>query len=124
MDTDKPLSKRLRKLLDAAAGLAYERELNAELRRLEALFEQWRKGQLSPFELTEHIHIFHQGPQRELWARYERGNVDWNVAAAVSRGILRLEELDADLTRIVGPRAKLMEELAGKSEGERPCRGN
>lgn len=61
------LTKNIKRQIRELAGLLYERELNAELAKLDAHFEQWRQGSLSPFDLSEQIHQFHQGPARELY---------------------------------------------------------
>jgi len=91
------LNKHIRKLLREAMGKAYERELTSELEKLNASFERWGRGELSPFELTEEIHRFHQGPNRELFSRYQNGDSLLAVAAAVSAGFIRLDELHPDL---------------------------
>ena len=51
-------------------GMAYERELSAELDKLHAEFARWKAGEFDAFELENRIHKFHQGPARELWKSY------------------------------------------------------
>jgi hypothetical protein len=91
------LSKHVRKLLREAAGSAYQKELSAELEKLHGSFERWRRGELSPFDLSDEIHRFHQGPNRQLFVRYTDNDPLLAVAGAVSAGILRLDELDPEL---------------------------
>lgn len=55
-----------RKELRRLAGLAYERELAHELTTIEAAFRAWRAGELSPFDLSDRIHAFHNGVARDL----------------------------------------------------------
>ncbi len=96
------LSKHLRKLLRQAAAEAHRRALDRELQLLHAAFEQWRRGALSGFELSDRIHQFHQGPNRELFLRYANGDPEFAVAGAVQDGILQLEELHPDLRPVIG----------------------
>jgi Tol biopolymer transport system component len=60
-DPSKTVRRRLREL----AGIAYERELNRELDALFKCFEAWKKDEISPFDLSENIHEFHQKPARD-----------------------------------------------------------
>lgn len=61
-----------RKELRRLAGLAYERELAHELTTIEAAFRAWRAGELSPFDLSDRIHAFHNGVARDLFVTYNR----------------------------------------------------
>ncbi|MBK9015875.1 MAG: hypothetical protein IPM82_18440 [Saprospiraceae bacterium] len=61
-------TKNVKRKIRELAGLLYERELNEEIIKLDEHFEVWRKGELSPFDLAEKIHHFHQHPARELYA--------------------------------------------------------
>ncbi len=66
-------------------------------------FDDWREGQIDPFELTELIHQYHNGPARELWKRYV-GNpyIELLMARAIAEGILE----QADVSEQVRPYIK------------------
>lgn len=100
-----PLSKQTRKLLQEAAAEAYRRELDRALEPLHAGFEQWRRGELSGLELSDRIHQFHQGPNRELYVRYYGGDDDsrFAVAGSIGAGIMRLDEIHPDLLPTMRP---------------------
>lgn len=87
-----------RRLLRELAGLAWDRELGAALGELEAAFHQWRAGDISPHELSDRIHRFHNGAARELYVRYTSPiHPSQLVARAVAAGILQEGEVPAEL---------------------------
>jgi hypothetical protein len=71
-----------RRKLRELAGVAYTRELSAELAKLEGDFGQWRSGEIDPFELSDRIHRFHDGISRDLWLR----SLSKRHTAALQRG--------------------------------------
>ena len=95
----KSLPKSVRKTLQQWTAIAYERELSIELRKLSVYFEEFENDKISPFEVSEAIHKFHDGIARELYGTYalSRGADRILVLNAVSNGILSLEELPAEL---------------------------
>ncbi len=99
----RPLSDSIRKRLRAAAAEAYRRELDRALEPLHAAFEQWRRGELSGFDLSDTIHRFHQGANRELYLRYTDGDSLFAVAGAIHARIMRLDELHPDLLPVMEP---------------------
>ena len=93
-DLDTKASKRkLREL----AGLAYRRELGAELARLEAKFARWRSGEIDPFELSDEIHRFHDGVSRELYNLYGNLPPHQSVPRALARKILQETDVPPEL---------------------------
>jgi hypothetical protein len=87
-----------RRQLRELAGLAWDRERGAELAELEAAFRQWRAGELSPHELSDRIHRFHNGAARELYVLYtSRIHPSQLVARAVAADILAESEVPAEL---------------------------
>lgn len=81
--------KELRKL----SGLAYERELAKALESLEEKFDQWRKDEITAFELESSIHKFHNGIARNLWSFYTNGDSEMIVAHAITKGIIAKTEV-------------------------------
>ena len=67
------------------------------LGQLEASFKAWRSGEIGPFELSDRIHKFHNGPSRELWSRYESLNAEMSVPLAFVRGVLKEEDVPPEL---------------------------
>jgi hypothetical protein len=49
-------TKANKRKLRQLAGVAYERELGAELSKLEAEFARWRRGEIDPCELSDRAH--------------------------------------------------------------------
>ena len=91
-------SKRVRKLIREYAGLAYERELVAELGKLADRVNSWKQGEISPWELSDDIWEYVKGPQREMWKKYTNKNLlDLIVARAITDGFLKREEVPGDV---------------------------
>ncbi len=90
-------SKKIKKLIREFAAEAHERELHRELARLDRHFAEWRKGKLGSGALSDEIHRYETGPSRELFKRYNGELPDMMVAYAISAGILKREEIPAEL---------------------------
>ena len=97
MKTNREFTKAQRRKLRELGAIAYERDLSAELWKLETEFERWRAGGIDAHELSEHIHRFHQGPARKLFLAYDHSNLDFAVAHAIHRGLITEEEAGADV---------------------------
>jgi hypothetical protein len=95
------LTKGQRRKLRDLGGIAYERDLSEHLARLEGEFRRWRVGEIDPFALAEAIHQFHKGPARELFSTYVTSDLDFAVARAIHRGVLRQEEAGAEVLEIL-----------------------
>ena len=89
--------KRIKRLVREWAAIAHDRELRTALSDLRAHFERWDRGALDSFELNELVHRFHEDTARELWKRYATTRLEPAVASAVAAGVLRKEELPAEL---------------------------
>ena len=89
--------KKIKKLIREFAAEAHERELHRDLAKLELRFAEWRNGQLGSGALSDEIHQYENGPSRELFKRYNGGLPDMMVAYAISAGILKREEISAEL---------------------------
>jgi hypothetical protein len=92
------LTKNIKRQIRELASFLYQRELNAELAKLDAHFEQWRQGSLSPFDLAAQIHEFHQKPARELFGKYSYDDLYPSyVAKAIADGSLSEAEVASDV---------------------------
>jgi hypothetical protein len=94
-------SRQIKRLLREYSMEAHERELHRELAKVDASFEEWRRGAISSGELDDRIHEYKSGPARELWKRYNDGQADMNVAYAIVVGILAEEELPGELLEAI-----------------------
>jgi hypothetical protein len=90
------LTKKQKKHIREMAGVAYEREMSAALDKLLASFQKWKQGKISPFDLDERIHEYHNGTARELYKQYATGDPDMAVMLALARGVVKIEELNED----------------------------
>ena len=105
-----PVGRALRDL----AAAAHEEELRRALLPLADAFDAWRAGRLSSGDLSERIHAFHQGPARELFARYDPRLVRFAVARAIHAGILPRESVPAEVLDFL---AAALEFQAGRQDG-------
>jgi len=90
-------SKRIQQLVREYAAIAHDRELGQALRDLGAQFERWRSGEIGPAELNDLIHQFHDGPSQDVLRKYTTKRLDSALEFPVATGILRKEELPAEL---------------------------
>ncbi len=90
------LTKKQKKHIREMAGVAYEREMAAALDKLLAAFQEWKQGGITPFDLDEKIHQYHNGTARELYKQYATGDPDMSVLFALAKGILKIEEINED----------------------------
>ena len=104
------MPKRLKRALREAAMAAHEEELRRALVPLEAAFQRWRAGDVGSGELAELIHEFHEGPARELFKRYNYGQLDLAVAHAIVAGILDRSRLQGELVEALGRAIAFYEE--------------
>ena len=82
------LTKSERKRIRQLAGLAWERGLRTELRKIGTAIEEMDSGRLTPFDVTECIHKFHEGAARDLYKQFS-GSLPWlEVCRAHFDGVL------------------------------------
>jgi hypothetical protein len=110
--------KHIRRLIREYAGQAYDVELGQALGEVEQQFALWRGGQISAGELSDRIHAFHQGPNRELWGRYNAGIDDMLVAHAILTGLLPRETIPAELLEALQPSMDFYERQQAAPEVE------
>ena len=89
--------KRIKRLVREWAGIAHDRDLRNALSELGAQFARWDRGEIDSFELNELVHRFHRNTARDIWKRYATTHLEPAVASAVAAGVLRKEELPAEL---------------------------
>jgi hypothetical protein len=94
-------TKANRRKLRELAGVAYTRELSAELTKLEGDFGKWRGGQIDPFELSDRIHRFHDGISRDLYVLYRDLRPSQSVARAVGLRLLQETEVPSEILSIL-----------------------
>jgi hypothetical protein len=95
------IPKSLKRLVREWAGVAHERDLRTALNELRIHFDRMERGEISPFELNDLLHRYHQGKSREIWKRYHTNHREPVVAGAIANGVLRREELPRALLRHV-----------------------
>ena len=91
--------KRIKRLVREWAGIAHDRDLRKALSELCAQFDRWDRAEINAFELNDLVHRFHQNTSREIWKRYATTRLEPAVASAVAAGVLRKEELPAELVQ-------------------------
>ena len=89
--------KRIKRQIREWAAIARERDLRKALGQLRAQFDRWERGEIDSFALNDHVHRFHQDASRAIWKRYETTHLEPAVAPAAVSGVLRKEELPAEL---------------------------
>jgi hypothetical protein len=99
--TDAGSSKRMKRLVREWAAIAHDRDLRKALGELREQFDRWDRGEIDSFELNELVHRFHEGTAREIWKKYATSHLEPAVASAMAAGVLRKEELPAELLRHV-----------------------
>jgi hypothetical protein len=103
--------KRVGKLVREYARVAYEEELRRALVSLAAKFDEWRAGSLSSDELSNAIHVFHDGPSRELFKFYAQpALLDSAVAYAIARGVLDEGTLEPAVLEALAPLMRIYRE--------------
>lgn len=109
------LSKESRKELRLLLGLGHERLLSSELRQLEYHFAAWKAGEIDAFDLTEHIHVFHNGPSRDINSRFTmRGLDSVMVAGLFVEGVLKEADISTSLLAAISPEIESIKSFRGE----------
>jgi hypothetical protein len=103
------LTKPMKRVMRALVAKAHEEDLRRELLPLAEAFGKWRGGTTSSGELVERIHEFHQGAARDVYKRYEHGDLVFTLASAIARGLIRRDEVPADILETCGDHLKWLE---------------
>ena len=112
--------KRIKRLLREHAAAAHEEELRRALAPVAEAFKRWERGELGSGELSEIIHRFHQGPARELFARYNTPYLEMIVAYAITVGVLDRQRFQPDSAIISLVRWSSTRVSARRREAQRP----
>lgn len=87
---EKDIPKSIKKTMRSLVGLAHEAELGKALEDLFGDFQAWKSGAIDSFELSDRIHKFHDGPNREIYLRYaSRFDLRFLVHYALKEGLLQ-----------------------------------
>jgi len=85
----------------ALQALAWERELEKELTKLEDQFRSWRGGTIGAFDLSDRIHLFHDHEARDLYKCYSDRNNPFAVPVAIVKGIISESEVSRQLLEAI-----------------------
>ena len=102
--------RHIKRLLREWAGIAHDRDLRKALNELRVQFDRWDRGEIDSFELNDLVHRFHEDTARTIWRRYATTHLEPAVASAVAAGVLRKEELPAELVRHIAGLIEFYEE--------------
>ena len=86
-----------RRELQELVGKAHDRELEVYLDELEMRFKEWREGRISPSDLSDFIHEFHDISARHVYKTYTTLKREELVARAIGIGLLREEEIPSEI---------------------------
>ena len=112
--------KNIKRLLREYMGEAYERELHRELTKLDRSFAEWRDGKIGSGELGYRVHQYEAGPSRELYKKYNDSYHDANVAYAIVTGILKRDEISAELLEAISSLLEFYQSLKDRGELKEP----
>ena len=96
--------KRVRRALRELAGVVHEEELRQALEPVADALHRMRRGEISPIEVSEIIHEFHQGPARWIWASHLSLDPVSLVARGVAGGVLPRERVPAEILAALEPK--------------------
>src|SRR5690348_13044843 len=93
------------------AGSSHEAALHRALTGLSREFDRWRRAEIDSLALADRIHEFHDGPNREIYLRYN-GKTDPRVLVghAVHEGLLKRESIAPELMPYLASALQIWEE--------------
>jgi len=102
-------TKAQKKHLRILSATAHERELSQALGELFAKFQEWQKGDLSPWDLNQEIHEFHDGKSRNLYKFYVMNHEPlFRVASALANGVIDIDEIPENCRAILKPKMEIV----------------
>ncbi len=94
----KEIPKPIKRALRTLSQVAHEAELRRALSQLSHYFDRWKTAEIDSFELSDRIHEFHNGANREIWLRYNsRVDLRVLVSYAVKEGLIKGESIPDDV---------------------------
>lgn len=108
IELTKKTKKRLRELL----GIAYARELDRYLLDLSKKFDDWKNGKIDCWNLSDHIHEFHNGISRDLFNAYNCKSVHptYMISRALVKKLIQKEDIPPEALPHVENCTSLFEE--------------
>ncbi len=92
------LPKPIKKALRSLCHLAHEAELRRALEELSKDFALWKAAKIDSFALSDRIHKFHNGPNREIYLRYTSGlDLCFLVGHAVHEGLITRDSVPKEV---------------------------
>lgn len=91
-------TKAVRKKLKQIVAVAYEKELQVELKLLAEQFKLWDEGKIDTWTLEESIHKYHNGPSKKLYCRYVDLPPEMVVPYALAKGLLSFEDIPDEIS--------------------------
>jgi hypothetical protein len=99
----------LLKVMTTIQSRLYHIELSLALDSLYREFENWKKGEQTPKELSSKIYEFQKNQARELFLKYERPSfADINIAQALVDNLISKPEISSELLRFLSPKIELL----------------
>lgn len=87
--------------MEDLANLAYERELNRELSKLQQYLELYRHLENRFFQMTDMKHKFIQETSEEILQLYDHLAADKAVSRAVALGLISKEEIPLNMRETI-----------------------
>ena len=103
-------SKTTEKLIRQYASIVHDRELGRTLEELRTEFDRWETGKISAVQLSDHVHKYHQGTLKEIWAKHEMSSKEVIVAQAIASGILHEEDIPDEIREHLGRKIEFFRE--------------
>lgn len=97
IDYPENISKILREL----SAIAYHREMDAELEKLNQKFKAWQEKITDTFDLTEYINEFDDDVTKSLKTFYNDPDPGLPVTAAITKGYLKEEEIPEEVLKYI-----------------------
>lgn len=113
-------TKHIKRLLHDYMAEAYERELQRELTKLDQSFAEWREGRIGSGELSYRVHQYDTGPSHELFKQYNGAPHDMSVAYAIVVGLLKRDEVPAELLEAIEVPLSFYQSMEDRHELRKP----
>jgi len=109
--------KNIKGQLRGLANQAHQKELAQLLAELAGKFDEWRGGKIDADRLVYLIHHYDKGPLRELYMQYSNVPEHSLVARAVAAGLLREDDVPADVLPYIQKPLQFYRNIAAENQG-------